>query len=353
VERAGGTTVPEPGSAAVPVAAQPTSVALPGYRFLQCFSQTPLGDFWTAEGPGGRACRALFLSNLVGDGGPLMARLRALHHPALPPAEVFQGPEGRVVLITDHLGQALRERFDQCLAEGLPGIPRPELLGYLGAAARALDTLYREQGLLHLGLNPSNLLLDRGELRVADFGVVQLAWLPAGQSVGPLNGRYAAPELLEDQVSPTADQYSLALIYAEMLSGLPPRPPPRPPAAGGPRPGSGLYRRPGSRSGVRAPARFGLDLLPATDRPALARALDADPGKRFASCGALVEALEAAAAGGAAAQDLYRCLPPVIPFGSLLGEPAAPDTPLPRWASSSWTCWAAATTRSCPARPSG
>jgi hypothetical protein len=70
-------------------------------------------------------------------------------------------------------------------------------------------------------------------------------------------------------------------------------------------------------------------LLPATDRPAIARALDADPGKRFESCLALVEALEAATPGGAAARDLDRCLPPVIPFTSLQGEPVALNTKLP------------------------
>jgi hypothetical protein len=166
---------------------------------------------------------------------------------------------------------------------------------------------------------------------IADFGLVPLAWLPGGQPAGPLNPRYAAPELFERGGGPAADQFSLALVYAELLSGVHARP------MRGSAPGSGVFRQvprpatPGSRpSGVRkGPARIDLDLLPTADRPILSRALSDNPRQRFPNCTELVDALEAATPGREEAAALYHTLPPVIPFTSLLGQPVPPNLVLP------------------------
>jgi serine/threonine protein kinase len=302
---------------------QPTSVSLPGYRFKRCLAQGPLGDLWRAVADDGRERRALCLLSFVRYDEQLIAHLRALRHPALPPTEVYWSPAERMVLMTDRYEQTLRERFEACQASGQPGILRAELLGYLRTAAEALDTLAEEHGLQHLGLNPKNLLLQQERLWIADFGVIPLVWLPTRQFAGPLNNRYAAPELFGSSESSTADQYSLALIFAEMLSGSHPRS----------QRASGLHGRP-ALNGARTPAmnrppRIDLDLLPVRDRRVLARALDADPDKRFPNCRALIDALEKAGASAEEPEDLYQSLPPVIPFASLLGEPAAPDTLLP------------------------
>ncbi len=56
-----------------------------------------------------------------------------------------------------------------------------------------------------------------------DFGLAPLLWLPSGKPASQLNPRYAAPEVHEPVSSPAADQYSLALIYTEMLTGIYPR----------------------------------------------------------------------------------------------------------------------------------
>jgi serine/threonine protein kinase len=325
---------------------EPTCVSLPGYRFLRCTAQTPLGDVWRAQDDRGRACRALCLYSFVEQDPTLIPRLGALRHPALPPAEFSWSPAGRLVLITDEFQLTLRDRFEACQKAGQPGIPRAEMLVYLRTAAEALDALQQQHGLPHLALNPRTLVLQDGQLWLTDFALVSLIWLPMGQSVTHINGRYAAPELFERPVPPTpeaplglgragpaSDQFSLALIYAEMLSGVAPR-------AG--RPGSGVHRRPGTgsprKSGdsgghpVVRPAsqnRIDLDLISARDREVLVRALQDDPEQRFPSCTALVEALEAASPGVPRPEDLYCCLPPVIPFTSLMGEPPPPGVSLP------------------------
>jgi hypothetical protein len=242
----------------------------------------------------------------------------------LPEADVVAAPTGHLVVVTDCFEQTLHDRFEACQAAGLPGVPRDELLDYLRAAAEALNALRGEHGLAHLGLSPRRLLLDQGRLLLADFGLVALVWLPSGQPAGQLGARYAAPELLEGRAQPTSDQYSLALIYAEMLTGIHPRPPRSAPKARrqtgppGPRPAAG-----------RTALKVDLDLLPNPDRDTIARALHAEAARRFPSCVALARALAEAGAGRPELAPSSQGLPPVISLPSLFGEPPPPGLLLP------------------------
>src|SRR5262249_48280193 len=82
----------------------------------------------------------------------------------------------------------------------------------------------------------------------------------------------------ENEPHRASDQYSLALVYQELLTGTHPF---------------------GSLTPVRltTPSLRGqpdLGPLPATDRPAVTRALDPDPARRFPDCVAFVDALIAA-----------------------------------------------------------
>jgi hypothetical protein len=204
-------------------------------------------------------------------------RLLALSDPVLLPFEVLRCDPGRMILVSDLPEKTLRERLAECQAQRQPGIPRLEVLRYLGDIAEALDTLKEEHQLQHLVLHPGAFLLQGGEIRLADFGLAQLVWLPAGHPVGQLNQRYAAPELIAGRVSPSCDQYSLAVIFLELLTGLHP-------FRGQSRPRKG---KPTSRSVPN------LSLLMPTDQAILSRALNSDPEQRFGSCSEFVRALEA------------------------------------------------------------
>ncbi|HMF18772.1 MAG TPA: protein kinase, partial [Gemmataceae bacterium] len=196
-------------------------------------------------------------------------QLRWLRHPGLIATEVITGP-GRIMLLLDPFKETLYDRAKQCRGRKFPGIMRGELLEYLRSVAEVLDYLYHQHSIVHLTLNPHNLvLLADGRVQIADFGLAQLLWLPTGQAVAQGNVRYAAPEVFVGQVNRTCDQYSLALIYHEMLTGVYP-----------------LADAPKGR------AKPNLERLPERDRQIIARALETDPAKRWPSLTAMVSALE-------------------------------------------------------------
>jgi hypothetical protein len=307
---------PSPGSAGTPATTHfaASTTLTPGlifqdFQLTERQGQTPLGELWLARGADGLDYRALALCGSFAIDDAVLARLQALEHPELPPSRVFRTPCGRVVMVTDRYEGTLADCFDVCTASGERGIPRTELLRYLRSAAEALDVLRTRTGLSHLGLNPRNLLVDGDRLLLAEFGLVPLVWMGAGQLPAQLNARYAALELYEGHPHPTSDQYGLALIYAEMVSGFHPRPRVS---------SSGLHRR--GSAGARPTARLDLDLLPSCDRDVITRALSPDPAQRFGSCCELIDALDEAA-GRSRNNDLL----PVIPAVRLLN----PRAPLP------------------------
>jgi serine/threonine protein kinase len=245
-----------------------------GYHFLELIAQTPLLEVWEAQAPDGSARLAKVMFGFRTRGSDGAARLAELRHPRLVPIDIIARDPGRLVLAHVPGERTLRSCLEECQAHGLPGVPRQRLLGYLRAAAEALDDLAEEAGLYHLGLNPRNLVLEGERLFLTDFGLAQLLWLPNGHAVAPLNARYSAPELFQKQVSPRCDQYSLALIYHEMLLGSLP-------------------------SMNKATGRVNLDALPEPDRTVLARALAPDPQERWNDCFDFVEALKKHSTGTA------------------------------------------------------
>ncbi len=244
---------------------------LPGYQFVGCLGRTPFGETWEARTPDGkrRLVKVLFGVSRTDAGGEREAieRLQSLHHSALPEWRILAGGRGCLIVDSELCEVSLRDRFQEHRGRGERGIPRRPLLDWLRGAAESLDELSRRHGMQHLGLHPRSLLFDDDRLRIADFGLLPLVWHPAGQLQGQLQARYAAPELFERQVGPACDSYSLAVIFQEMLTGTTP------------------WR--GRRSGLP-----NLEPLSSEDRAVLARALDIDPGQRFATCTELMDALE-------------------------------------------------------------
>lgn len=267
---------------------------LEGYRFVTCLDRSALGELWRVRTPKRQLRLARLLHGSLTDlPGDALARLARITHPALPATEVIHSRSGQTALVcADHDGTFADWAAD-CRARGLPGIPRAELVPALKAAARALDELYRQHRVQHLGLTPAALWIQDGRVLLGGFGLVELLGIPAGHAPASVNPRYSAPELFGGLLAARSDQYSLALVYAELVSGRHPLRLPR------------MTRL----AAARGDARPDFDLVPADDRPVLLRALAPDPSRRFPGVPAFVCALE-----GATQKDG----PPDEPLGPLL-----------------------------------
>src|SRR5262249_40675488 len=160
---------------------------LAGCRFLSCLSRSAVSESWIVQTPGSRQRLGRLILGHAADGvanqEEVLQRVAALRHPALLPVEVLPGENGRGLLVGELPDPTLRDLLVENRTRRLPGIPREDLLRLLGPLADGLDALYHQHGLQHLGLNPGNLLLLDDRLLVADFGLAQLLWLPAGQPV--------------------------------------------------------------------------------------------------------------------------------------------------------------------------
>ncbi len=259
------------------------SQPLQKFQFLDCVLQTPLLEVWKAHDQNHALKWVKIISGLARRNIlstfdlKQAAHLRYIKHPRLLPVDWIEHDNGRLVIVNPFTEYSLKDRYQECLLEGKPGVPREELLIYLRAVAEALDYLERQEALHHLSLSPNSLVLSSGEPKLMDYGLVELAWLPAGQPLDQQSLRYAAPEAFENAYTKTSDQYSLALIYCEMLTGRLPHH------------GNMSYQWREARL-HRQPD---LSLVPQHDVPVLLRALSKESGKRFHSIGELVSALEA------------------------------------------------------------
>ena len=120
-------------------------------------------------------------------------------------------------------GESLR-----ALLERMRILPLNEALRITGQVADALDYAHR-RGIVHRDIKPENILFSEGHAVVADFGLAravgeatQATLTAAGQTVG--TPQYMSPEQItgEGEIDARTDQYALACVLYEMLSGRPP-----------------------------------------------------------------------------------------------------------------------------------
>ncbi|MUT72853.1 protein kinase [Pseudomonas stutzeri] len=116
----------------------------------------------------------------------------------------------------------------QTLAQWMLDHPLPDLetvRGIVEQIARGLRAFHRLE-MLHQDLRPQNLMIDAtGTLKIIDFGSTRVAGLADRQAPGPQEAllgtaAYTAPEyFLGEAGSPRSDQFSLAVIAYQLLSG--------------------------------------------------------------------------------------------------------------------------------------
>jgi hypothetical protein len=281
---------------------------IPGYRLLERLGQGGFGEVWKAEAPGGlfKTVKIVYGClgstdddhNLVHQELKALERVKAVRHPYILSLDRYDIVDGRLIIVTELADCCLWDRFRECRTQGCPGIPRDELLRYLEEAAEALDLMNSAHQLQHLDIKAQNLFLLYNHIKVGDFGLVKdLAGVRA-QATSGFTVTYASPETFQGQISRFSDQYNLAIVYQELLTGQLP--------LSGTNPQQLMLQH---VTGVP-----NLAPLPPGDRPAIGRALAKKPEDRHPSCGDLVRALRQS--GGEEAEAVAINESPIWDSGS-------------------------------------
>jgi serine/threonine protein kinase len=266
------------------------------YRLLERVATTALGSVHRAQHlASGRVVEVRLLHRIADD--PAGARsfaealpaLAALRHRGILPIESWGDTDGVPSVVTP--APEAESLADRLATARLPD--RKTALRLLREIAEAVDYAHR-LGVVHGDLEPANVLITTGgSVLVAYFGLAALSGatpLPGGTGLRHGSPAHVAPERFPSgTLGPATDVYALAVVAWELLTGkLPP--------AGEP---------PGATAGI------------------LRRAMDRDPGARWATCSELVAALEAALTGAQppATAAIAPSDPTVPPAGWLGGIP--------------------------------
>jgi len=206
-----------------------------------------------------------------------------LRHPAIMPVYQVGEVDGLTFMIMPYVaGGSLRNRLE---AEGQLSVD--EALRITSDLATALQAAH-DEGLVHRDIKPENILFEAKDTAVVltDFGIsktldaVQDTLTQTGETLG--TPTYASPEQLagDSQIDARADQYSLACVLFEMLTGDPPF--------------QASTRQAVIAKHIAEPAPSARTVRPdlsETVDTALRRALSKAPADRFGSIAALRDAL--------------------------------------------------------------
>ncbi|QDU60707.1 Serine/threonine-protein kinase pkn1 [Planctomycetes bacterium Pan216] len=264
---------------------------IPGYRLLTFLGEGGFGQIWKAEAPGGVEVALKFIRTTDKKAETELRALnviRNIRHPHLLEMHFAVHVEDRLIIATSLCDRSLSDRFEECLAAEMPGIPREELLRYMRESAIALDFLNESRhevepgrtiGIQHRDIKPQNIFLVGGSVKVADFGLAKALHSGAGSHSGAMTPWYTPPETFHYSIASTSDQYSLAVMHYQLRCGeLPFR---------------GNVQQYVMASLTEDPV---LTALPEKERDVIARALSKEPADRWPSCESFVEALTRAIA---------------------------------------------------------
>jgi serine/threonine protein kinase len=207
-----------------------------------------------------------------------------LSHPNIIRVLDFGVAEETPYLVMEYASNGtLRQRHPKATA-----LPIATVVSYVKQMADALQFAHDER-LIHRDVKPENMLLGRrNELLLSDFGIALTAQSSRSQRTQEAIGTvaYMSPEQIQGKPRPASDQYSLAIVAYEWLSGEPPF--------------RGTFTELCTQHmfAPPPPLREKVETISPVVESILLKALDKEPHQRFESIKLFSDALEQASQGG-------------------------------------------------------
>jgi len=163
-------------------------------------------------------------------------------------------------------------------------LPPEQTVRIMLQICRALEAAHSER-VIHRDLKPQNVMLDAGgRVYVMDFGIARSAYLPGMTQTGALIGtpEYMSPEQARgEKLTERSDVFSLGVIFYELLIGASPYASDTPLAT--------LWKRMQEKA---VPPAVTDPTIPKPLSDIVVKALEIEPGDRFATAGEMAAQLE-------------------------------------------------------------
>src|SRR5438105_2589796 len=138
---------PYPVLTLMPVRIESQAEPIPGYKILERLGGGGFGEVWKAIAPGGLHKAIKFVYGDLQTPGEegmraeqelkALSRVKTVRHPYILSLERFDIIDGQLLIVMELADRNLWDRFRECKSQGLPGIPRDELLAYMDETAEA------------------------------------------------------------------------------------------------------------------------------------------------------------------------------------------------------------------------
>lgn len=223
-----------PGAFIVNAGAEPS----PGYRLTRVRGRGGFAEVWEAHSPNGPPLALKFMPS--SNSGTTARELRsiqsfqAMDHPHLVKTHGVYSLPGYIVIAMELADATLLDLMLLYHNDFGQPIEIKQLCLYMTQVGEALDFLNarrhtregRKVGFQHGDVKPNNVLLVGDTAKLTDYGLATATNGP--NTPCPRHGtrEYAAPEVFLGYLSETSDQFSLAVTYHVLRTGMFPFPPP-------------------------------------------------------------------------------------------------------------------------------
>lgn len=250
---------------------------LDGYTLKRGVGQGGFGEVYFAVSDGGKEVALKLLKGHSDVELRGVANCVNMKHPNLVHVyDLKEDAQGDKWLVMEYV---LGESMSAVLNRHPHGLPLTLVGEWFAALARAVAHLH-DRGVVHRDLKPANVFIEAGTLKVGDYGLCKSISVSQKQTRTVGTVHYMAPEVSTGNYSQRIDIYACGVMLHEMLTGKLP--------FDGESDGEILMKH--------LTATPDLSVVPEAFRPVMAKALDKNPLRRFASVTEMAKAVEEAVA---------------------------------------------------------